>query len=88
MTEQEAITKLEQLGYTDVHIVRFEAGHQLGQHTHDLMTGHIILTGEMFVTDEDGTDVIEKGDLFEVPAGTTHSVSVGTEPCAMAMGTK
>lgn len=88
MTEQEAINKLEQLGYSDIKVLNFEAGKQLGQHTHEQMTAHVILKGEIFVTDEDGTEVLEKGDFIEIPAGTTHSVSVGTEDFSMVMGTK
>jgi quercetin dioxygenase-like cupin family protein len=88
MTEQEHINQLQQDGWKNVRVLRFEPGKDLGQHTHEEQSVHVILEGEIFVTDEDGTKIYEKGDRIEFPAGTTHSAAVGTESFAMVVGMK
>lgn len=88
MTEQEAIDKLKAEGYQNVEVINFEPKKDLGHHTHEDQTVHIILKGEVFITDEDGTEVYEKGDRIEFPAGTEHSAAVGTEPFSMVVGHK
>lgn len=88
MTEQEYIDKLHQEGYTKIKVVHMKPGETPGQHTHKRASVHIILSGELFITDEDGTKVYEKGDRVEFAPDTSHSAAVGTEDFAMVVGFK
>ncbi len=88
MTEQEAITKLTQEGFKNVKVVHMEPNANMGQHTHAENTVHIIIKGELFITDEDGTKEYEKGDRVEFMADTVHTAAVSNEPFIMVVGTR
>ncbi len=88
MTQQEWIEKLTVEGFAGVRVIEFEPNMDLGQHTHEKQSVHIILKGEVTMTDETGSNTVIEGDRVDIEAGTTHSVKIGNEGCAMIMGEK
>jgi len=88
MNEEEIIKKLTEEGYKDVTTVKLPPNQDLGIHTHNEATVHIILFGEITMVENGKTDVLKKGDRVEIPKGTTHSVKCGPSGCVMVMGVK
>jgi quercetin dioxygenase-like cupin family protein len=87
MPEQESIKKLEQEGFTDVRICPLPPNQDLPEHTHDEHTVHIILSGELTITDQVGRRNFRPGERIEFPAGTTHKAR-GTDDGTMITGVK
>ena len=88
MTDQEWIQQLEEEGYKELHVVPFEPNAVVGEHTHDQATLHVILEGDMTLTDKDGEMQLYAGDRFEIPAGTVHSAKSGPNGCKFIAGVK
>lgn len=57
-------------------------------HTHDGVTAHIILDGEMTLTSEGQSRTYKAGDRFDVPAHTVHSAQMGPAGCRYLVGEK
>lgn len=59
------------------------------QHTHEEYTVHVILKGELHITDKKGkTKIYKKGDRVDFPVGTTHRAAFGSKGCTMIIGVK
>jgi quercetin dioxygenase-like cupin family protein len=87
MSEKEWLEKLRSEGVSDVNIVTMEPGEK-PEHTHDQITIHVILEGDLTVINKDGTKVYKPQDYIEFPAGTTHSVRFGEKGLTMIVGIK
>lgn len=57
-------------------------------HTHATETAHIILSGEMTLTQDGETRVYGVGQRCDVPAGAVHSAKMGPSGCRYLIGEK
>ncbi|OGG08367.1 hypothetical protein A3D05_05960 [Candidatus Gottesmanbacteria bacterium RIFCSPHIGHO2_02_FULL_40_24] len=55
-------------------------------HTHDKHTVHVVLEGEVSLTDKNGTKTIRQGERFEFSPGTIHSGKCGPQGCRSIVG--
>ena len=88
MTEEEWKRELEKEGFTNIAVSSNGPGTEFPSHTHDKRTAHVILEGEMTLSEGERTEVRRQGERFEIPAGTTHSVKCGPEGCTFIVGFK
>ena len=88
MTDQEWIEKLQQEGFTDVGVCPLPPTSETPAHTHDAHTVHIILTGELIITDQSGVHTFRPGDRVEFTAGTTHHARGTIDAGTMISGVK
>ncbi|MBM3256737.1 MAG: cupin domain-containing protein [Candidatus Liptonbacteria bacterium] len=82
------IKELEKEGFSNVRVVPIAPGFEAGEHTHPDHTVHIILSGELTITDEEGSKTFRTGDRVEFKAGTTHKAKGGVTEGSMIVGTK
>jgi len=57
-------------------------------HTHAVETAHIILDGEMTLTQGAETRTFGAGERCDVPAGALHSAKMGPRGCRYLIGEK
>ena len=57
-------------------------------HTHDAETAHIVLDGEMTLTQKGETRTYGTGERCDVAAGTVHSAKMGSRGCKYLIGEK
>jgi mannose-6-phosphate isomerase-like protein (cupin superfamily) len=57
-------------------------------HTHVSETTHIILEGEMTITQGGSTNTYGVGHRCDVPAGVVHSARMGSRGCRYLIGEK
>jgi quercetin dioxygenase-like cupin family protein len=88
MTEGDWKQKLEREGFNEIEVVSFPGDAEFPAHTHEKMTAHVVLEGDLTITDPTGTRVVKSGDRFDVSAGTTHTAKCGPEGCTFIMGEK
>ena len=88
MTEEEFKNQLTNEGFLDIYVQDDPASFEYPTHTHEKLTVHIILEGEMTMTDISGQKLLKAGQRFDVPAGTTHSAKMGTEGCKYIVAEK
>jgi quercetin dioxygenase-like cupin family protein len=88
MTEQGWREKLLRDGFEGLKIVDWVPGWDSGEHSHDQLTAHVILSGQLTVRDKFGTMNYQEGEYVQFPAGTVHSVSGGETAGRMLMGFK
>ena len=80
--------KLREEGFTMTYVWEDGPNVFYPGHTHSLTTAHIILEGEMTVTCEGNTQVVNEGGRFDVPANTIHSARMGPRGCRYLIGEK
>ena len=61
---------------------------QYPDHTHAAETAHIILDGEMTLTQGGSTHTYDAGERCDVPAGAVHSARMGPRGCRYLIGEK
>lgn len=88
MNEKKFLERLRREGFTEVRVCPIEPGTAPGEHTHDQHTVHVILSGELTITDHEGSKTFRPGDRVEFPAGTTHKAQGGTIVGSMIVGVK
>lgn len=88
MNEEEVKAKLTEEGFTDVYVWEDKANAKYPEHTHEKLTAHIVLQGEITLTDKNGSKTLKAGERFDIPAGTTHSAECGPEGCKYVVGEK
>lgn len=57
-------------------------------HTHPVETAHVILDGEMTLTQGGKTRTFKLGERGDVPAGVVHSAKMGPRGCKYLIGEK
>ena len=57
-------------------------------HTHAAETAHVILEGEMTLTQNGSTHTYGAGERCDVPAGAVHSARMGPQDCRYLIGEK
>jgi len=80
--------KLKQEGFSNIFVWSDAPGAEYPDHTHQQLSAHIILNGEMSLTIKGETHVLKEGSRHDVPAGETHSAKMGPEGCTYLVGEK
>ncbi len=89
MEEDEARKELEEEGFKTIYRIDDSPNKVYSEHTHDKLTAHIILDGQMQLKSEDGsTGVYTEGDRVDVEAGAVHKARMGAEGCSYLVGEK
>ncbi len=88
MTQQEWIEKLTAEGYKNVTTHEFPGNMDFGSHTHEEPSIHVILKGELTLTDETSSTTIVEGERFDIASSTTHSAKSGPDGLTMIVGHK
>ena len=57
-------------------------------HTHDVETAHVVLEGELTLTQGGETHTYGVGERCDVPAGVVHSAQMGPHGCRYLIGEK
>ena len=57
-------------------------------HAHPVETAHIILDGEMTLTQSGGSQTCHAGERCDMPAGAVHSAKMGPRGCRYPIGEK
>jgi len=80
------LRQLEREGFASVYTWDDVPGAVYGDHTHATRTAHIILAGEMTLTQGGTTATDRPGDRVDVPAGAVHSARMGPAGCRYVIG--
>lgn len=88
MDEQAWVKKLEQEGYMHVAVCQNGANSNFGEHTHEKPTVHVILQGQLILTEEEVEKTYNAGDRLEIAPETTHDAKCGPEGCKFVVGVK
>lgn len=83
--EEEFKEQLHRQGFPRVYVWQ---GAFYPEHTHDGLTAHIILDGEMTLRMDGLTKTYHAGDRCDVPAGAVHAARMGSEGCRYLIGEK
>jgi quercetin dioxygenase-like cupin family protein len=88
LSESELRKQLSAEGF--VHTFVWQDGPQAyySDHTHDGLTAHIILDGEMTLSMAGKSQTFRTGDRCDVPAGAVHSAKMGPKGCRYLVGEK
>lgn len=88
MDEEQAKKQLENEGFKNVCVHSDGPNAHYPDHAHPVLTTHVILEGEMTLTQQGNTVTYKKGDRVDVPASTVHSARIGPEGCTYLVGEK
>jgi quercetin dioxygenase-like cupin family protein len=73
-------------GFRHTYIWQDSPGATYPDHTHASETAHIILDGEMTLTQRGQTRTYRAGERVDVPAGAVHSARMGPRGCRYLVG--
>ncbi|OHA32574.1 MAG: hypothetical protein A2928_03545 [Candidatus Taylorbacteria bacterium RIFCSPLOWO2_01_FULL_45_15b] len=82
------VKELEVEGFKNVRKFEQPANSDFGEHTHDEHTVHVIVMGELIISEKGKEKILKVGDRCEFPAGTKHSAKTGSEGLTMIVGVK
>ncbi|MEK7628248.1 MAG: cupin domain-containing protein [Patescibacteria group bacterium] len=88
MNEQEIIKGLIDEGYSDVQGVDIPANFDSGVHVHEDRTVHVIVSGELTITDDNGIHVYHEGDRVEFDPDTKHTARGALSAGRMIVGVR
>ena len=80
--------QLHDQGFLHTHIWRDTPNEDYPDHTHSTDTAHIILDGEMTLTQGGSTQTYKLGERCDVPADAVHSARMGPRGCRYLIGEK
>jgi len=80
--------QLHNEGFLHTYVWQDGANTHYPDHTHAAETAHIILEGEMTLTQSGSTHTYGAGKRCDVPAGTVHSARMGPRGCRYLIGEK
>jgi quercetin dioxygenase-like cupin family protein len=86
--EEEFRDQLRQQGFSRVYVWQDAAGTFYPDHSHEGLTAHIILDGEMTLSMHGKSRTYRTGDRCDVPAGAVHAARMGPEGCRYMIGEK
>lgn len=88
MEVNEIESALSKEGFRHTYVWRDTAETFYPDHTHDTLTAHIILDGQMTLTMDGKAETYYAGDRCDVPAGVVHSALMGPHGCRYLIGEK
>src|SRR3989344_6672895 len=88
MDKEMWLEKLEKEGYKNVRIVEQPPNTDFGEHVHDEHTVHVIVMGDLIISEKGEEKILKVGDRCEFPAGTKHGAKTGSEGLTMIVGVK
>ncbi len=80
--------RLHEEGFLHTYVWQDGANAFYPDHTHAVETAHIILDGEMTLTQGGETRTYTAGERCDVPADAVHSAKMGTRGCKYLIGEK
>jgi quercetin dioxygenase-like cupin family protein len=80
--------QLHSEGFLRTYVWQDDPNTVYADHTHAVETAHIILEGEMTLTQGGATTTCTAGDRCDVPAGAAHSARMGPRGCRYLIGEK
>lgn len=80
--------QLQSEGFTHTYVWQDGPDAYYPDHTHPTETAHIILEGEMMLTQNGQARTYKAGDRVDVPAGAVHSAQMGPRGCRYLIGEK
>ncbi len=86
MDESAVPQQLRSEGFTDIYTWQDRPGAFYPDHAHPTLSAHIILDGEMSLTQNGETRTYDAGDRVDVEAGTVHSAKMGPSGCRYLIG--
>jgi quercetin dioxygenase-like cupin family protein len=86
--EEELKEQLRQQGFSRVYVWQDGASAFYPEHTHEGLTAHIILDGEMTLSMRGVTKTYHVGERGDVPASAVHAARMGPEGCRYIIGEK
>ena len=78
--------KLLDEGFSACYVWRDQPHAHYPDHTHPTETAHIILDGEMTLTQGGESRTYRAGNRVDVPAGAVHSARMGPHGCRYLIG--
>jgi mannose-6-phosphate isomerase-like protein (cupin superfamily) len=75
-------------GFSHVFTWQDGPGADYPDHTHEMLTAHVILDGQMELTLNGQTRIYKAGERCDVPAGAVHSARMGLAGCRYIVGEK
>jgi mannose-6-phosphate isomerase-like protein (cupin superfamily) len=88
-TDQKSLERqLQREGYLHTYVWQDGPDAFYADHTHATETAHIILDGEMALTQGGETHTYGVGERCDVPAGAVHSAKMGPRGCKYLIGEK
>jgi mannose-6-phosphate isomerase-like protein (cupin superfamily) len=88
MEVAELESSLHEEGFTRTYVWRDDPETFYPDHTHDSLTAHVILEGQMILTMNGKSETHYSGDRCDVPAGVVHSALIGPHGCRYLIGEK
>jgi quercetin dioxygenase-like cupin family protein len=86
-TDQKSLElRLQSDGFLHTYVWQDEPNAFYPDHTHPTETAHIILQGEMTLTQSGETRTFRAGERCDVPAGAVHSAKMGPCGCRYLIG--
>jgi mannose-6-phosphate isomerase-like protein (cupin superfamily) len=80
--------KLHREGFMHTYIWQDGPNAFYSDHTHPVETAHIILDGEMTLTQSGASQTLHACERCDVPAGAVHSAQMGPRGCRYLIGEK
>ncbi len=80
--------QLQRDGFLHTHVWQDGPNAHYPDHMHAAETAHIILDGEMTLTQGGSTRTYRAGERCDVPAGAVHSARMGPRGCRYLIGEK
>jgi quercetin dioxygenase-like cupin family protein len=88
LSESESRKQLSAEGFAHMYVWQDGPQAIYTDHTHDGLTAHVILDGEMTLTMAGKSQTFRAGDRCDVPAGAVHSAQMGPKGCRYLVGEK
>jgi len=88
MDEDAFRQQLRAEGFTHIYTWQDRPGAFYPDHTHPTLSAHVILDGEMALTQNGETHTYCPGERVDVPAGVVHSAHMGPSGCRYLIGEK
>jgi quercetin dioxygenase-like cupin family protein len=88
LSESELRRQLSVEGFAHMYVWQDGPQAFYADHTHDGLTAHVILDGEMTLTMAGKSQTFRAGDRCDVPAGAVHSAQMGSNGCRYLVGEK
>jgi mannose-6-phosphate isomerase-like protein (cupin superfamily) len=86
MDERELSKVLKRQGFSHTYVCQDGPRTFYSNHTREMETAHIILSGEMALTMNGRTEAYRASDRCDVPARMVHSAKMGPRGCRHLIG--